>query len=154
MVWSAVKVRYLQKLWRWLVVLAVVATIYFLSDIPNLHLIREDQLPLWLKQLGKNYTIKFGTTGYFSYAISLHPDYILHKLGHIIAFGTLGISLYWAIGYSVAWAVSLTAIAATWDEWHQHFVTGRSSRFGDVVLDILAAIVFIMIVKYVRKKHQ
>lgn len=143
----------MKKIWRWLVVLVVVTTIYSLSDIPNLHLVKEDQLPLWLKQLGNKYTIRFGTTGYFSYAISLHPDYILHKLGHIIAFGTLGISLYWAIGYSVTWAVALTAMAAACDEWHQYFVPGRSSRFGDVVLDTLAAMVFIVIVKTMRGKQ-
>ena len=143
----------MKEIWRWLIVLTVIIIIYFLSDIPNLHLIREDQLPLWLQYWGKKYAFRIGSQGYFSYIISLHPDFILHKIGHIVAFGTLGGSIYWAARYSVAWAVGLTAIAATCDEWHQYFVPGRSSRFGDVVLDTLAAIVFILIVKFMRQKN-
>jgi len=142
-----------KSLWRWLMVITIVVIIYYLSDIPNLHLIRENQLPLWLKQLGRKYTIPIGTTGYFSYVLSLNPDFILHKIGHIVAFGTLGLSMYWATTYSATWAVTLTAIAAACDEWHQSFVPGRSSRFGDVVLDTLAAVVFVLIVKMIRKKQ-
>lgn len=138
--------------WRWLIVLTIISSIYFLSDIPNLHLIREEQIPLWLKKLSNIYTFKIGTEGYFSYAFSLQPDFILHKLAHIMAFGTLGVSIYWATEYSATWAVALTAIAAACDEWHQYFVPGRSSRFGDVVLDTLAAVVFIVIVKVVKGK--
>ena len=99
------------------------------------------------------YTFKIGTTGYFSYMLSLQPDFILHKLAHITAYGTLGVSIYWATAYSATWAVALTAIVAACDEWHQYFVPGRSSRFGDVVLDILAAVIFILIVKIIRRKH-
>lgn len=36
----------MNKRLRWLLVVVVITTIYFLSDIPNLHLIRGDQLPL------------------------------------------------------------------------------------------------------------
>ncbi|WP_144390909.1 VanZ family protein [Pelosinus sp. UFO1] len=139
------------KIWRWLVVLAVIFIIYFLSDIPNLHLIREEHFPLWLKLLSTKYTVRLGKEGYYSYMLSLHPDFILHKIGHIIVFGTLGTSIYWATKFSVTWAVVLTTIVATFDEWHQSFVLGRSSRFGDVVLDTLAAIVFIVIVRALRK---
>ena len=131
--------------------ISVIGIIYFLSDIPDLHLIREEQMPIWLKQLANKYTVKLGTTGYFSYVLSLEPDFILHKIGHIIAFGTLGLSIYWATAYSVTWAVTLTAIAAACDEWHQYFVLGRSSRFGDVVLDTLAALIFVLVVKIIRK---
>lgn len=144
----------MKEIFRWLVVILTVATIYILSDIPNLHLIRDEQLPLWLKQLGNQYVVRFGTVGYFSYTISLNPDFILHKIGHIIAFGTLGVSIYWATRYSVTWAVTLTAIGAVLDEWHQSFVPGRSSRFGDVVLDTLAAIAFILLMKFMTQKSK
>lgn len=142
----------MRVLWRWLFVLMVIGIIYCLSDIPDLHLVREEQLPLWLKQLAGKYTIRFGAEGYFSYVLSLHPDFLLHKLGHITVYGLLGVSLYWATGYSVAWAIGLNAIAAGADEWHQYFIPGRSSRFGDVVLDTLAAIVFILIMRGVKEK--
>jgi len=141
----------IKKIWRWVLAMSIILIIYFLSDIPHLQLIREEQIPLWLKQFANKYTIRFGTTGYFSYVLSLHPDFILHKIGHIMAFGTLGVSIYWATSYSVTWAVALTAVVAAGDEWHQYFVPGRSSRFGDVVLDTLAAMVFILIVKMIRK---
>ena len=45
----------MKEIWRWLIVLTVIIIIYFLSDIPNLHLIREDQLPLWLQYWGQKY---------------------------------------------------------------------------------------------------
>jgi len=140
-----------KKIWRWLVVATLITSIYFLSDISDLHLIREDQIPIWLKQLANKYTFRIGTTGYFSYVLSLESDFILHKIGHIIAFGTLGLSIYWATAYSAPWAVTLTAIVAACDEWHQSFVSGRSSRFGDVVLDTLAALVFVLVVKSIKK---
>jgi VanZ family protein len=144
----------MKKVCRWLFVFIIASSIYFLSDIPDLHLVKEDQIPLWLKLLSAKYAIRFGTEGYFSYMVSLHPDFILHKIGHILVFGTLGLSIYWATRYSANWAITLTAIAAAFDEWHQSFVPGRSSRFGDVVLDTLAAIVFILIAKYLLRRSQ
>lgn len=69
-----------------------------------------------------------------------------------MAFGILGISIYWATSYSLSWAVVSTVIAAACDEGHQYFVTGRSSRLGDVVLDTLAAITFILIARMIKKK--
>lgn len=144
----------MKKLWRWLIVLIVLSLIYLLSDISNLHLIRQDQIPLWLQYLSNRYILKIGSEGYFSYILSLQPDFILHKIGHIMAFGTLGVSIYWATRYSVIWAIPLTAIAAACDEWHQYFVPGRSSRFGDVILDTLAAIVFIAVVKSIKGKSK
>ena len=141
----------MKNIWRWLIVLTVMIIIYFLSDIPNLHLISEAQIPLWLRRFASQYSVKIGSQGYFSYMFSLHPDFILHKIGHIVAFGTLGISIYWAARYSAVWAIILTAIAAAFDEWHQYFIPGRSSRFGDVVLDTLAATIFILLVKFMKK---
>ncbi len=137
----------------WLLVVTLIGIIYFLSDIPSLHLIRNDQIPLWLKQLSAKYSFKIGTKGYFSYALSLNPNFILHKIGHVIAFGTLGVSIYWATRYSVTWAVSLVAVVAALDEWHQYFVPGRDSRFSDVVLDTLAAAIFIVLVKFMKKNR-
>jgi len=144
----------MKKIWRWLVVLTVIIIIYLLSDIPKLHLIRKDQIPLWLQYLGNKYVLKIGSKGYFSYVLSLQPDFILHKIGHIVAFGTLGVSIYWATGFSITWAVILAAIAAACDERHQYFVLGRSSRFGDVVIDTFAAIIFIFLAKFLIRKSK
>lgn len=143
-----------KKLLHWLLVIGLIMIIYALSNIPNFHIIPENTIPLWLKNLIGRYTIKFGTTGYFSYTISLHPDYILHKIGHIIAFGTLGVAIYWAVDHLAIRATILTAVVATLDEWHQSFVPGRSSRFGDVILDTLATIFFIWIMRYLNQRKR
>lgn len=125
----------------------IMATIFAASNIPDLHLYNSEKLsPEWLEWVGKH-TLRFGKSGFFSYMISPHPDFVLHKLGHIFAFGFLGIFLYLALGRSLKWGVMLTAAFALSDELHQYFVAGRSSRLGDVVLDVLAAAVFILVFK-------
>lgn len=144
----------MRNLQRWVVVMIIVSIIYFLSDISDLQLIHDEQIPLWMRMMTAKYSLRIGGSGYFSYILSLHPDFILHKIGHIVAFGTLGLSIYWAARHSLAWAIALTGVAAALDEWHQSFVPGRSSRFGDVVLDNLAAILFILIAKFLTRKNQ
>ncbi|SMC39626.1 VanZ family protein [Sporomusa malonica] len=125
-------------------VIGLMIVISVLSNIPDLVFFNKNispELRVWIKQ----HTIKWGTTGFFSYSISPHPDYILHKLGHIVLFGFLGIALYWAMNRSVPKAVMVITIFALIDEFHQGFTLGRSSRFGDVVLDVTAAVGFILI---------
>jgi VanZ family protein len=132
---------------RWLPVIAILIIIYCLSSIPDLHLINEQVIPLWLKQYISHYTYKIGQDGFFSYMISLHPDFILHKIGHVTVFGTLGMALYIATKKSFVWAILLSAVAGMSDEVHQYFIPGRSCRFGDVLLDTLAALVFILVLR-------
>ena len=139
---------------RWLPVLVILSIIYNLSSIPNLHLIDESIVPLWMLQYINQYTIKIGQGGFFSYVISLHPDFVLHKIGHIVVFGSLGVSLYFATKKSVMWAIVLAALAAVSDEMHQYFVPGRSSRLGDVILDTVAAMVFIFVIKKLSKRQR
>jgi VanZ family protein len=91
---------------------------------------------------------------FFSYMITPHPDFILHKLGHIFGFGLLGTSLYLATGKSVKWGVFIAAIFAASDELHQYFIAGRSSRFGDIVLDVLAATCFVYVLRRVQRKKE
>lgn len=139
----------MSKLVRWLPAIAIVLLIYHFSTIPDLHLVSESHIPAWLKPYIEKYTFRIGNSGYFSYMLSLHPDFILHKIGHIVAFGTLGVSLYFAVS-SLPWAVVLTAVAAFADEFHQYFVPGRSSRLGDVILDTLAGLLFILLVRAIQ----
>lgn len=118
-----------------------------LSNIPNLVLLGEDKIPpeviIWAKQ----YSVTIGTEGFFSYEINLHPDYILHKLGHIVMFGILGVALYCATKQSLVRTVLFVFIFALADELHQGYVSGRSSRLGDVILDVSAAILFCLMLK-------
>jgi VanZ family protein len=126
--------------------LLLVLVIYAFSSIPDLTLVDHRAISPYWKQWINAHTYRFGSTGFFSYAISPHPDYVLHKIGHVIAFGMLGLTLFWAMR-SASGAVSLTILLASADELHQHFVAGRSSRLGDILLDTTAALMFICLVR-------
>lgn len=126
----------------WLAVIMIIILLFFLSSVPNL-VFFQDNLPPIILKLVNQYSFRFGGTGFFSYSVSLHPDYLVHKAGHIILYGLLGSVLYKALGGSFVWANFLVALFAASDELHQAFVPGRSCRLGDVVLNILAATVFI-----------
>jgi glycopeptide antibiotics resistance protein len=138
----------------WLLVCVIMIAIFSLSNISHLSLYDGDSLsPEWRKWI-RDHTIYFGKTGFFSYMITPHPDFILHKLGHIFGFGLLGTSLYLATGKSVKWGVFIAAIFAASDELHQYFIAGRSSRFGDIVLDVLAATCFVYVLRRVQRKKE
>jgi VanZ family protein len=141
------------KVTYWLAAAGIMLVIYALSAIPHLVLYTGGLSPEWKKFIA-THTYKFGKTGFFSYMISPHPNYILHKLGHIVLFGALGIVAYLAAWRSVVWALVIVAVYALSDELHQGMVVGRSGRFGDVLLDWIAAAVAIVIVRYICKKEE
>lgn len=143
---SRVNIRY------WCPVIGLMGAISVLSHIPNLVFFGKylsPELQVWVVQ----HSLKWGSSGFFSYGISPHPDYILHKLGHIFLFGSLGMALYWAMNRSVAKATLVIALFALADEIHQGLTVGRSSRFGDVVLDVAAAVVFMFLAIKRREKN-
>jgi hypothetical protein len=138
----------------WLLGCVIMIAIFSLSNISHLILYNGDSLsPEWKKWI-QNHTIRFGTTGFFSYVIIPDPDFILHKLGHIFGFGLLGTFVYLATGNSVKWGIFITTIFAASDELHQYFVAGRSSRFGDIVLDVLAATCFVYVLRRFQCKRE
>ena len=133
-------------------VVFIMLLIYFLSDTSNLSFF-SGQLPPQLRWLSQ-YSLSFGKTGFFSYVISLHPDWIIHKAGHFVMYGMLGAALYMAIGKSVSKAMLVTVLFAVSDELHQGFVAGRSSRLGDIILDTASASLFIFILyKKIKNRH-
>ncbi|EAX48975.1 hypothetical protein TcarDRAFT_2664 [Thermosinus carboxydivorans Nor1] len=91
------------------------------------------------------HTYKIGRDGFFSYVFSIDPDWIAHKIGHVVFFGLLGATLQYALRRPYLAAVIALAIACG-DELHQYFVSGRSSRFGYIVLDSIAAIGAIIVI--------
>jgi len=126
--------------------LLLVLVIYTFSSIPDLNLVDQRVLsPYWAQWINEH-TYRFGGTGFFSYTISPHPDFVLHKIGHVIAFGLLGLTLFMAME-SAYCAVFLAIVLASADELHQSFVVGRSSRFGDILLDTVAAFMFISLAR-------
>ena len=119
--------------------LALMALLYWLSGISNLVYFQEAPLPEWAAWLVEHFRIAWGSGGYFSYGFNFHPDYLLHKAGHITLYGLMGLSLYFATGRSLRWTLLLVAGFAFSDEWHQSLVPGRDGRFFDVILDTVSA---------------
>lgn len=142
----------MKHIWRWIPVILVVAVIFVLSDIPNLHLYDDKALsPVW-KDIIKRYTFRIGTKGFFSYTISPHPEFILRKLGHMGVYAALGVAAFLATRRARI-AALLSIIYAIADETHQAFVIGRSCRFWDMALDSVSAIIAIWFLKRFLQKR-
>ena len=78
---------------------------------------------------------------------------MIRKSAHILIYGCLGILFYHVIKKRSIWyAWVLTTIIASLDEWHQSLVPGRSPLFQDVVIDAIAAFVFIVVVFFMKNK--
>lgn len=129
----------LYRLLRWLPAVSLISFLYYLSSMPGLRVVPKRWLPLWLDKLLASYTWKIGTSGFFSYALSLHPEFVVRKLGHFFAFALLGASVYFAIR-SKRTAIVLAILFAVFDEVHQGTVPGRDCRFWDMVLDSVAVL--------------
>jgi VanZ family protein len=101
---------------RWLAVVAWMAAIFVLSAQPNLQLADEAGL-----------------------------DFVVRKIGHLVAFGLLAVLLFEALparrgpGRRAAVAFTLTVLYAASDELHQAFVAGRGPAATDVVIDAVGA---------------
>ena len=124
---------------RWLPAVSLVSFLYYLSSIPGLRVVPKHWLPLWLDKLLASYTLKIGTSGFFSYALSLQPEFVMRKLGHFFAFALLGAAVYFAVR-SKRTALILAILFAVLDEVHQGMTPGRDCRFWDIVLDSAAII--------------
>jgi VanZ family protein len=79
--------------------------------------------------------------------------FVLRKTGHVIGYAVLSLLLFraWRATiplrkdprWSVSWAriaLSMTALVASLDEWHQTFLPSRTGTIRDVVLDSAAAL--------------
>lgn len=72
-------------------------------------------------------------------------ELLIRKLAHALEYGILGALLARAIGVrgwrAVALAITLGALYAASDEWHQTFVLGRHGSAWDVLLDSASVMV-------------
>ena len=138
---------------RWLPATGLVSILYYLSSIPALHVVPKRWLPLWLDELLASYSLKIGTSGFFSYGLSLHPEFVVRKLGHFFAFALLGASVYFAVRRKWV-AIVLTIGLAVLDEVHQGMVPGRDCRFWDMVLDSVAAVYGVVVCRWWERRAE
>ena len=143
------------KIYRWLPLISLISVLSYLSSIPKLRIIQKDIFPGWMTKELASYSIAIGTNGFFSYTITLHPEFVVRKLGHFAAFGLLGAFAYFALGSKRASIVFAIALAIL-DEVHQGFIPGRGARFWDIVLDSTGAISGILAMQrwYFKQKNE
>ncbi|NOU70911.1 VanZ family protein [Paenibacillus sp. LMG 31458] len=78
---------------------------------------------------------------------------IIRKSAHVLMFGLLSIFFYIVIRRQSIWfAWVCTTLVGVVDEWHQSYVPGRSALVQDVLLDSLAALIFLRIIVYIRRR--
>jgi len=75
--------------------------------------------------------------------------HLVRKLGHFLGYGALGLAwlrAWWMtlpryrFLFDAELALLGTALVATWDEWHQHFLPNRGGSPWDVLLDCCGAL--------------
>ncbi len=101
-------------------------------------------LPLWIKL--------FGPISPARWAIVHH---YIRKTGHFVGYGSVSLGFFdsWRVTleryrpqwqlrfrYAAGLALLCTLLLASWDEWHQSFLPGRTSSVRDVALDFCGAL--------------
>lgn len=105
----------------------------------------------------------FGPIDYVRYAF-WHG--VARKAGHIIGYGVLCLLFFRAwratlpkleMKWSQSWALlalSMTALVAALDEWHQSYIPSRTGTVHDILLDSSAGLlVLILIYLWIRKRR-
>lgn len=86
-------------------------------------------------------------------------DFVLRKLGHMGAFGSLALLHWRALAGTTAWrgpwawALVMTIAYAASDELHQGLVAGRHASPLDVGIDVTGAVVAVAVVAIVRSRR-
>ncbi|MEP7133901.1 MAG: VanZ family protein [Chloroflexota bacterium] len=119
----------MKKIWKWIPALLVMGVIFWFSSQPD------DKLPN------------------FNWA-----DVIVKKSGHMIEYGILAFSYWYALGMDKKkrWLAWLFAILyALTDEYHQSFVSGRHPSLLDVfIFDNLGALISMWLTtRYIKRKR-
>jgi VanZ family protein len=101
-------------------------------------------LPLWVKLFGPISPERWEVVHHY-----------IRKSGHFVGYGTVSLGFFegWRVSLEQRWrdwrarfrnaaglALLSTLLLASWDEWHQSFLPGRTSSPLDVLLDCCGAI--------------
>jgi len=101
-------------------------------------------LPLWVKLFGPISAARWAVVHHY-----------IRKTGHFVGYGSVSLGFFdswrvtlehWWQEWRVRWryaaglALLSTLLLASWDEWHQSFLPGRTSSARDVGLDFGGAV--------------
>jgi VanZ family protein len=102
-------------------------------------------LPLWIKLFGPISATRWDVIHHY-----------IRKTGHFVGYGTVSLAFFdawrvtlerhwteWRVRFRNAAGLALlsTLLLASWDEWHQSFLPGRTSSARDVGIDFCGAVV-------------
>ena len=100
-----------------------------------------------------------GRTG--SQLKSMFPFFKQFDWGHLVAYFILSALFYYALARSTslkhlpAWTVFLCLLYGISDEFHQSFVPSRSPELGDIINDVLGAVLAVTVLHlYSHKKDR
>jgi len=88
------------------------------------------------------------------FAVGLFPE-PWDKLAHLVVFGAIS-TLLWigAAGRMPAWAIVLVVAAiGALDELHQATLPGRNADIYDFMTDVIAAVVALIVLHFLRGSH-
>jgi VanZ family protein len=101
-------------------------------------------LPLWVKLFGPISAARWEVVHHY-----------IRKTGHFVGYGMVSLGFFdaWRVTLERRWtawrvrfrnaaglALLSTLLLASWDEWHQSFLPGRTSSVRDVGLDLCGAL--------------
>jgi VanZ family protein len=78
------------------------------------------------------------------------PHFIFFKSLHILEYATLAVLIFFAL-LKEKQALIFAYLYALSDEIHQTFISGRSGRFKDTLIDLLGIIIGLYVLKQLRK---
>ena len=101
-------------------------------------------LPVWIKLFGPISAARWDVVHHY-----------IRKTGHFVGYGSVSLGFFdswrvtlerhwpeWRLRFRYAGGLALlcTLLLASWDEWHQSFIPGRTSSVRDVALDFCGAL--------------
>ena len=105
-------------------------------------------LPVWIRLFGPITPERWAVVHHY-----------IRKTGHFVGYGTVSLGFFnaWRVALEGRWpgwppaswlrirnaaalALLCTLLLASWDEWHQSFIPGRTSSARDVLLDFCGAL--------------
>ncbi|MFZ2153451.1 MAG: VanZ family protein [Microgenomates group bacterium] len=77
---------------------------------------------------------------------TFNQRFLILKSFHLIEYAVLAILIYLPI-QKIPQSILISYLYAITDEIHQHFVTGRTSKFSDTLIDLIGITLGIIIIK-------